>query len=52
MEILELIDNEPQLGERKAHPCTIPGCTKSFGKKRLPIVIIPLTFSLKADALT
>ncbi|KAI8352480.1 hypothetical protein EDC96DRAFT_518075 [Choanephora cucurbitarum] len=33
MEILELIDNEPQLGERKAHPCTIPGCTKSFGRR-------------------
>lgn len=32
MEILELIDNEPQLGECKPHPCTLPGCTKSFGK--------------------
>ncbi|KAI8097908.1 uncharacterized protein B0P05DRAFT_522562 [Gilbertella persicaria] len=33
MEILELIDNESQLGERKAHPCTLPGCTKSFGRR-------------------
>lgn len=32
MEILELIDNDTQLGERKAHPCTLPGCSKSFGK--------------------
>lgn len=31
MEILELIDNEPQFGELKAHPCTLPGCSKSFG---------------------
>ncbi|KAF1799427.1 hypothetical protein V8B55DRAFT_1392067 [Mucor lusitanicus] len=33
MEILELIDNETQLGERKAHPCTLPGCSKSFGRR-------------------
>lgn len=31
MEILELIDNENPVGEMKAHPCTLPGCLKSFG---------------------
>ncbi|KAI9366343.1 hypothetical protein BD770DRAFT_2638 [Pilaira anomala] len=33
MEILELIDNESQLGECKPHPCTLPGCSKSFGRR-------------------
>lgn len=33
MEILELIDNESQRGECKAHPCTLPGCSKSFGRR-------------------
>jgi hypothetical protein len=35
MEILELIDNETQLGERKPYPCTLPGCSKAFGKPLL-----------------
>ncbi|CAO3614398.1 unnamed protein product [Mucor hiemalis] len=33
MEILELIDNGSQYGECKAHPCTLPGCFKSFGRR-------------------
>ncbi|KAI8058761.1 hypothetical protein BDF21DRAFT_429952 [Thamnidium elegans] len=33
MEILELIDNENQLGECKPHPCTLPGCSKAFGRR-------------------
>lgn len=33
MEILELIDNESQTGDCKPHPCTLPGCSKSFGRR-------------------
>ncbi|KAG2212634.1 hypothetical protein INT47_000610 [Mucor saturninus] len=33
MEILELIDNGSPVGEFKAHPCTLPGCLKSFGRR-------------------
>ncbi|KAI8993562.1 hypothetical protein BDB01DRAFT_776706 [Pilobolus umbonatus] len=33
MEILELINNETHIGDRKPHPCTLPGCSKSFGRR-------------------
>lgn len=33
MEILEIINSQPNLVEKKPHKCTMLGCSKSFGTK-------------------